>query len=584
MKLIFVDNKEKRLIFREVAEAFPEALRKQFEHKNKNKNARKKIEEDTAKNLATNEELVKKTLEETEKDPQAFFRNALSIRRKIPKSDWLKNIEKAFEIYPTGIRNYMNLLKQVFEPQLESTRILQNNPEVAALLNDLVKHGLSKDDALKTMDDNDALFKALVRIKAEPNHLGRVSVEEELQKVSLNKIKLINDLHGQADTIRFNSVENYTLAELYSLMVYGEEEIYTSSFNGLFNRLLDKMKKENLNGDQLFEKVDWNKFRTFIKDCAICNRLNEFLATMSDETSGELLSCIVNDLDIAEDKLVQATIVADIFSMVTDEKILKILREQIKLEYNRVANKADFEKEDKVLYGILAKMFGKKAVINEAWIEEMSEKLNLGNLTELKSTELFNRDGTNIQQYFFYNDADGKASFNSFLSQYQGKSGWRVEKKGHYVTVKSTNKGKKVEIYANYPEFEDGAPKDIQTTVVVHRGHAYHTSKTIEGIPAMASIVTLGSCGGGNRIRDILERAPQVHILLTKGKGTMAVNDPLLTLLNSEILTGEDINWPEFWNKAERKLGNNKDFENYVPPHKNLGVMFLKAYYKTENK
>ena len=42
--------------------------------------------------------------------------------------------------------------------------------------------------------------------------------------------------------------------------------------------------------------------------------------------------------------------------------------------------------------------------------------------------------------------------------------------------------------------------------------------------------------------------------------------------------------WPEFWGKIEKKLGNNNDFKNYVPPHKNLGVMFLKTYHQELQK
>ena len=60
----------------------------------------------------------------------------------------------------------------------------------------------------------------------------------------------------------------------------------------------------------------------------------------------------------------------------------------------------------------------------------------------------------------------------------------------------------------------------------------------------------------------------------------MRVNDHLLKILNSEILSSQNIIWPEFWGRIEKKLGNNDYFQNYVPPHKNLGVMFLKTYHK----
>jgi len=50
------------------------------------------------------------------------------------------------------------------------------------------------------------------------------------------------------------------------------------------------------------------------------------------------------------------------------------------------------------------------------------------------------------------------------------------------------------------------------------------------------------------------------------------------------MLNGKDICWPEFWQKVEKRLGRIGDFRNYISPHKNLGVMFLKAYYRLLGK
>ena len=58
----------------------------------------------------------------------------------------------------------------------------------------------------------------------------------------------------------------------------------------------------------------------------------------------------------------------------------------------------------------------------------------------------------------------------------------------------------------------------------------------------------------------------------------MYVNDPMFYDLNIKILNGEDINWEEFWAQEEAKLGGNKNFKDYVPPHKNQGLMFAKTY------
>ncbi|MFH0799742.1 MAG: hypothetical protein V2A66_06130 [Pseudomonadota bacterium] len=152
-------------------------------------------------------------------------------------------------------------------------------------------------------------------------------------------------------------------------------------------------------------------------------------------------------------------------------------------------------------------------------------------------------------------------------------------------------KGKRIEIYANKPTSEgvEKGPdeiqkvfskRNIQSIMVVHRGHSFHAGETIGRIPRIAKIVSLGSCGGYNNVSAVLERAPEAHIISTKGTGTMNVNDPLFKMLNEAILTGEDINWPEFWRRAEGRFGGMDEFRSYIPPHRNLGVMFLKAYFK----
>jgi hypothetical protein len=49
---------------------------------------------------------------------------------------------------------------------------------------------------------------------------------------------------------------------------------------------------------------------------------------------------------------------------------------------------------------------------------------------------------------------------------------------------------------------------------------------------------------------------------------------------------GKDLNWPEMWNDLNAKFKDkiSKDrFEDYVPPHKNLGAIFMIAYNKASN-
>ena len=93
----------------------------------------------------------------------------------------------------------------------------------------------------------------------------------------------------------------------------------------------------------------------------------------------------------------------------------------------------------------------------------------------------------------------------------------------------------------------------------------------------------LGSCGGYQNLKDILTYAPEAHIISTKQLGTTNVNKSIIDALDNAFQSGKDIDWRQMWaglensfakaSKAERET-----FEDYIPPQKNLGALFIKAY------
>ena len=287
-------------------------------------------------------DLIKEISQAAEHDPEGFLDRAKSLENTIPYSQWSILVEKSLMFYPEMTYDARGnfLLGKIKEPQFESTHILKKltlsrYPETVMFFNEMVRHGLSENEAVEIMKDSDKTLKMLIKIKSEPEHLGQLSVENNLKDISLKRISQLNALHESPDAVRFSSVDKLTAAELYTLMVYGEEEIFTSSFNGMFTRLLDRMRQSDLNGKTLLEQVGQNKFRTFIKEITSFNRLNEFLSTMDKDSVNELLSDIVRNLDKSDNKLAQAASVAEIFSTITDKEVLKVLQNEIKLEYER---------------------------------------------------------------------------------------------------------------------------------------------------------------------------------------------------------------------------------------------------------
>jgi len=447
-----------------------------------------------------------------------------------------------------------------------------------------VQEGMPIEEANNLVHYPDKLYKEAIRLSATPNALDRENIEKWLSSESSYKVRSMNNLHESKDEIRFNNINNSTPEEIYSHMVYGEAEVFTSTFNGMYTRMIEKAKNEGKSGYQLLEGVNFAHFRTFIKLCARYDRLKEFLGTMGADKQKEVVDRFISSIESAQNPLEEAVTIADTFASIRDPELLKIIQGKIRNEFTRLQSKDN--NKGKKLYGLLAGMFEKNAKIDQDWYKQMGEKYKLDDITHIDTKELYDIRNINTQQYFFYDDVDGKSSFESFLNAYRGKSKWKIEDKKTYIIIAGTENGRHVEMYANKPDQEvvisdiekEFKEKKIEKIVAVHRGHSYHANDTIRHLTDKAKIVVLGSCGGYTNVVGVLEKSPQAHILATKGTGTMTVNDPILFMLNEEILSGNKIDWQTFWDKAEKKLGNNPNFGSYVPPHRNLGIAFLKAY------
>jgi hypothetical protein len=191
---------------------------------------------------------------------------------------------------------------------------------------------------------------------------------------------------------------------------------------------------------------------------------------------------------------------------------------------------------------------------------------------------------------FFYGDKDGQNNYQGFIHQFSG-GGWRIIPNDKWVTIVST-KGKPLVIYANKPLPEETgkddeaqkaldaylADKGVEPTIVVHRGHSYYAPSTIDQILPSAKIVFLGSCGGYHLLHDVLAHAPDAHIISSKQIGKTVINQPFFNLLMEKLRNGNDIDWIPFWAEFRRAVTDKEGCEDYIPPHKNLGAIFIKAY------
>lgn len=483
-------------------------------------------------------------------------------------------------------RNTDPLVKTIVRIVKESKAPLK----AKTFLNDIHNNKLTIAEVDQITANQDLFFKNLVRLKIEHNDLGDASINSELEYRALRDyVRVMDELHEKPEAVRFKCIENLSPEALYYVIVYGQEEIYTSSFTGAFKRLMEKMKP--MNGDEFLEKLHYDKFRTFIRMSAGFSRLDQFLATFTEEKKKTLMKDFVANLDKGkEDELEDAVDVADAFGSIEDSTLIEFLKQEVRSNYEISYQKKS--KKGLKVYALLATLFeGAKDSLTDESAAERSKKLNLPPINFVPYANLVNDSQAVVEQFFFYGDEDGKMSYNSFLTNFKAPK-WKIATSKYWVNITSTS-GKPVNVYANLPlaEPEDEEAQKalnrymdengLHPAIVVHRGHSYHLPTTLERLTDKTKVVVLGSCGGYHNLSTILNNSPDAQIISTKQTGAMAVNEPILRALNDNLSEGTDVNWVNMWKRLGTEFkGKTSEatFRDYVPPHKNLGAIFIKAY------
>jgi hypothetical protein len=344
-----------------------------------------------------------------------------------------------------------------------------------------------------------------------------------------------------------------------------------------------------MKGDAFLQELKMDKFRTFIRMCAGYNKLDEFIATIDPANRNTLMATFVKNIDKnTETGLEDAVDVADSFGSINDPELLDYLAEEVKENYERVYKENN--KRGLIIYFLLHTLCNSAINPNES-SEELQNQLKVPPITFVPFKNLVNAEGTVVEQVFFYGDEDGKSSFASFQSNFKADE-WKLVKNDKWLTITSI-KGKPISIYANLP-LDEPQDEEVQNalckyldsnklspSIIIHRGHSYHLSGTISHLSPSNKIIILGSCGGYHNLSTILEHSEDAHIISSKQTGTMRVTDPILKDIHQLLLNGKDINWIEYWNglSAQMNTPQLQDlFNDYVPPHKNMGALFLKAY------
>ncbi|ANH83518.1 hypothetical protein A8C56_23335 [Niabella ginsenosidivorans] len=404
------------------------------------------------------------------------------------------------------------------------------------------------------------------------------------QKAKDDFVAPINGLHESPAAIRFRTIQQLRPEDLYYVAVLTDGLIYTSSYTDGVYPLM--MKKAGNKGDELLKKLNFDHYRKFIAQAAAYNTLKNFLGTFQNQDDAKsLMTTFVSNLEKSEG-LEDGVDVADSYASVYE--ILPDLAKQMlsDVSQNLDRNQQSGNRKGVAIYSILYNLFLSADSSNHI---DLTEKLHVPPVYDVPFKSLANEKGEVICQVFFYGDQDGRNIFNGFLGMFN--SNWKIDRSNkQWVVIRST-KGNPVSIYANRPldetKGEDDAAQralnayleenNLYPTVTIHRGHSYWAPSTIDYMSPTSKLVFMGSCGGFNLIDSILRKSEDAHIIASKQIGKTAINKPFFLLLTEKLRTGKDIEWIPFW-KEFKRAANVPGFEDYIPPYKNLGAIFIKAY------
>jgi len=322
------------------------------------------------------------------------------------------------------------------------------------------------------------------------------------------------------------------------------------------------------------------------------------LGTMDKQNAGTVMKSFIIHLEKANEE--EAVDVADSYSSIFEKNpaLARFILGEVRMNYDK--NVAAGDKKGTIIYNLLQTLFESADTTNKT---DISARLGISPIYTVDYNSLADDSGRVIQQVFFYGDKDkdGQNSFLNFMALFRPKPRmkpeWKITENPQWVSIAST-KGKPVLIFANKPLLGDDDPdakaqkalsdylydRHLKPTVVIHRGHSYHVKYTIEQMPGTARIVVLGSCGGYNNLSEVLKINEDAHIISSKQVGTKTVNEPILQAINNTLLARKNIEWLPMWKELTTRFQNDaaakEKFDDYIPPYKNLGAIFIKAYRK----
>lgn len=530
------------------------------------------------------------------KNPNVYFADSIITGMAYKDPEQLYNYAAA----PNALGRKIQSVNDPLVKTIGLLSLMKTGRQYFPFLDNIYHKKITLDSITKVMNDTTAYFKLLVNTQIDYAERKRNNDTPLVADVLTAKLKLkvlenyileINALHEPGfEKVRFNSLNPLSAQDLYYVAVLGEAEIYTSSYvSGVYPRIFLRLKSEKEHSaDTLLNLVKNDYYKKFIKIAANYNTLDDFLSRMDRATAEQLMKNFVTGLEKTR-TLEDAVDVADSYGSIYNEGIRKIILQQI--NDNLIQSEQTSNKRGQTIYNLLNIIF--LSMDSTAKID-LPARLGIDGVYNMPIDKLQDSSGRIIIQQFFYGDKDGQGVFRTFFPNYPSNL-WKRVDKPEWVELSSI-KGTPITIYCNKPldneqELDAKAQASlgkyledngIEPTVVIHRGHSYFLKYTIEQLPSSAKVIVLGSCGAYQSLTDVLDICPSAHIIGSKQTGTGGINIELIKAITEPLRLGKSLDWPSIWKNLESKFkGELKGrFDDYVPPYRNLGVIFIMAYKK----
>jgi len=495
-----------------------------------------------------------------------------------------------------GLQDKIRNTKNVYLQQVLLYAEDKNASEILPFTILLAENRITRDSILKTRTDVVKYFQLLVNTMKESRQNDDPSfVFEKLLRKGLKQksiafyVNEVNELHNAADAVRFASVKGLRPEDIYYIITSCGDELYTSSFLGLYKRLMANFQPQS--ADSLFNIVQYDNFRTFMRMTANYNVLTDFLNRMPQDKASSLIHRFISGIENETNSgLEKAMDVADSFTGLDSAFAISEMI-QAELQSNLSRCKSAQLYFGVRIYSILLQVFDlvkEKNSLNNLWT-------TLGNYEMLERKALQSKNGEIIELVLFYGDEDGISSFNSFQKLFTDATKWKTTRNENWITIRSVS-DQPIVIYANLPLNEkeelDIKAQDslftflknqsLEPVVLVHRGHSYHLDNTLKRMTPSVRLALLGSCGGSNSAISVASINPDAQLIVSKKTGSKSINDPVINVINETLLNKEDLSWPVIWAKLSARFSNDEFtrnlFSEYIPPGKNVSLFVLKLF------